>query len=75
VLDHASLTTSAGTHPLFNGVKDLTVTGLKQRPEIVMNEGTVRVSAEGVRAEFHHALVRTEGQKVLIEVGPQPPAR
>jgi hypothetical protein len=75
VLDHASLTTSAGTHPLFNGVKDLTVTGLKQRPEIAMNEGTVRVSAEGVRAEFHHALVRTEGQKVLIEVGPQPPAR
>jgi hypothetical protein len=72
VLDRAALTKAAGAHPLFDGVKELTITGLKQRPEITMTDGAVRVSSEGVRAEFHHALVRTEGQKVSIDLGQQP---
>jgi len=71
VLNRASLSNSAGNHPLLDGVKQLTVTGLKDRPTISIDGGMVRVYAEGVRAEFRHALVRTEGRKVLIEVGQQ----
>src|SRR5262249_32866898 len=71
VLNHSSLSNSGASSP-FEGVKQLTITGLEDRSAIVMSGGTVRVSADGALADLRHASVHTEGQKVFIAIGQQP---
>jgi hypothetical protein len=66
VLDRPSLTDAAGAHPMFNGVKRLTVTGIVQEPEIVETDGTVTVKAEGVEAKLPNANVTREGHTIRI---------
>ena len=66
VLGRASLTEAAGAHPLFNGVKRLTVTGLSSAPEVNVRGDTVTVSAEGISGELRGATVLREDRRVTI---------
>lgn len=51
ILGRSALTEAAGEHPLFNGVRSVTLTGLAQKPEIVGD----RFTAEGVTADLRNA--------------------
>ena len=53
ILDRPALTESAGPHPLFNGVRRLTLTGFATKPRM---EGD-RLIADGVTAELRGAKI------------------
>lgn len=71
VLGRASLTDAAGSHPLFNGVRRLTVTGLSSAPDVTIRGDTVTLSAEGISGEFRHAAVLREDRRVTITLSKQ----
>jgi hypothetical protein len=66
VLGRSSLTEAAGAHPLFNGVRRLTVTGLSAAPEVNARGDTVTVSAEGISGEFRGAAISREDRRVVV---------
>jgi hypothetical protein len=66
VLGRASLTDAAGAHPLFNGVKQLTVTGLSSTPEVRVSGDTVTINTDGVTGQFRRASVNRDGRKVVV---------
>jgi hypothetical protein len=66
VMGRAVLTRAAGTHPLFQGVRSLTVTGLPEEPAVTEADGRVTIVAEGVRASLVGVVVeRDEGTRIL----------
>jgi len=66
VMGRAALTRAAGTHPIFEGVRSLTVAGLPGEPAVTEAEGRVTIVAEGVRASLVGATVeRQEGARTL----------
>lgn len=71
VLNRRALTEAAGAHPLFNGVRRLTVTGLPAEPTVnVPGEGhKVVVKAEGFQAEVQNTVVDQSGKTVTITLG------
>jgi len=66
VLGRASLTEGAGAHPLFNGVRRLTVTGLSAAPELNARGDTVTISADGISGEFRGAAISREDRRVVV---------
>lgn len=66
ILNRAALTTAAGEHPLFDGVRSVTVTGLAEEPTITRAEGTTRIQAEGVEIEFTGGDVTRAEQTIEI---------
>jgi hypothetical protein len=66
VLGRASLTEAAGAHPLFNGVKRLTVTGLPGAPGVTARGDTVTISADGISGELRGAMVQRDARRVTI---------
>ena len=71
VLGRASLTDAAGAHPLFNGVKQLTVTGLSTAPDVNVRGDTVTVSADGISGEFRRATVQRDNRRVTVTLSRQ----
>ena len=71
VLNRRALTEAAGAHPLFNGVRRLTVTGLPAEPTVnVPGEGhKVVVKADGFQAEVQDAVVNHSEKTVTITLG------
>jgi hypothetical protein len=57
VMGRASLTRAAGTHPLFNGVRTLTVTGIDREPVVSERDGALAFQAEGISGTFRNAVV------------------
>jgi hypothetical protein len=70
VLERAALTVSAGAHPLFNGVRTLTLTGLANEPQVTETNGVVAVRAVGVTAEFRGATVERTAHGVTVRLAP-----
>ncbi len=61
VLGRASLTEAAGKHPLFQGLRRLTITGLSSEPHFAKKDGHLTFSAEGVVLDLYGAqLIRSE---------------
>jgi hypothetical protein len=72
VLDRESLTTAAGNHPLFDGVRTLTLTGVAE-PKI-QRGSTVKIEAKGFSATFTGAIVvRSNGVIRVTWPSDQPP--
>ncbi|HJR07793.1 MAG TPA: hypothetical protein VJ842_11070 [Pyrinomonadaceae bacterium] len=67
---HHLLTTGAGAHPLFNGVRQLTISGLAREPSVQETQGKLTLEAEGVKAEFRGARLERAGQIITINLQP-----
>ncbi|MBA3891510.1 MAG: hypothetical protein H0X64_13365 [Gemmatimonadaceae bacterium] len=69
VLGHAALTRAAGAHPLFNGVREVVITGLKFDPVPARTDSSLVVTHEGLRGEFVGGTVERNGDVVTVRVG------
>jgi hypothetical protein len=65
VLDRRALTESAGAHPLFEGVRRLTVTGLPEEPRVSNSDGSVSIRGPGLTADFRAAALRRDDQTLF----------
>jgi hypothetical protein len=69
ILDRAALTRAAGSHPLFNGVRELTITGLPgAAPEIGANNASF--DAEGILLRFNRCTIDRDPGAVTVRLGP-----
>lgn len=69
VLDRRSLTVAAGAHPLFNGMRKLTVAGLPGEPSIRLTGTKTIISADGVSGELTAAPVERAGRTLTLRLG------
>ncbi len=70
VIDRLALTEPAGSHPLFNGVRDLLITGIPEEPAVVDQPGHLLLTAPGLRIEGRTRRVERAGQAIRIFAGP-----
>jgi hypothetical protein len=66
VMGRPSLSEAAGTHPLFSGVRKLTVTGFKEPPRITKADSGLSISADGITGMFRGARADTGGMAVTL---------
>ena len=67
ILDRRSLTEGAGAeHPLFNGVRQLTLAGLAAEPATEEAEGKTTITAANIKGEFRGARLERAGQTLNI---------
>ena len=66
VLDRRALTESAGKHPLFDGVRTVTVTGVAEEPEVRESAGGISLRVAGVTADFRGARVARDGRAITV---------
>jgi hypothetical protein len=57
-----------GEHPLYGGVRRVTVSGFESRPEVSQDGQRVRVTAEGIEVEVGPATVVQTGMKTTVTV-------
>ena len=57
---------SPGAHPLFNGVRRVTVTGQRTAPTVRDSAGVVRVQGEGVRLSLRGVRADTSGKTIRL---------
>jgi hypothetical protein len=62
------LTTGAGAHPLFNGVRQLTIAGLAAAPVVRETTGKLTLEAGGIKAEFRGARLERAGQTLVVNL-------
>ena len=70
ILERRSLTEGAGEHPLFNGVRRLTLTGIVAEPSAQEAQGKTTISAANIKGEFRGARVERAGQTIHIILPP-----
>lgn len=68
ILGRAALTEGAGEHPLFNGVRRLTVAGLPAEPSVTESGGKTRITAADLTAEFSSARVARDGRTLTVQL-------
>jgi hypothetical protein len=68
VLDAEALTEGAGSHPLFQGVRRVELTGLAE-PELGKADGKVTVRARGLDLEFKGARATQSGETITVRLG------
>ncbi|MCU0635034.1 MAG: hypothetical protein MUE41_09185 [Gemmatimonadaceae bacterium] len=66
VLGRAALTEGAGAHPMFNGVRTLTVTGLAQEPVITTGDDATTVRGDGVTLTLTGWLAERSGRVITL---------
>ena len=68
ILNHGSMTTAAGAHPLFDGVRKWIVTGLEAPPEVKRTGNRISIATPGVKLLFTGAEVENEPQAIVIRL-------
>ncbi|HLL75652.1 MAG TPA: hypothetical protein VK421_10350 [Pyrinomonadaceae bacterium] len=68
ILGRAALTEGAGEHPLFNGVRRLSVVGLPAEPAVEESAGRVKVTAADLKADFRSARVSRDGRTLTVQL-------
>jgi hypothetical protein len=68
VLDREALSEPAGEHPLFNGVRKLTVTGLGSEPKLRQEGDLLVLEAEGITAKLKGAKAETAGSILRLQL-------
>lgn len=68
VLDRSALSEGVGPHPLFNGVRRLTVTGLAGEPVVREAEGAVVIEAPGFQGAFAGARLERDGTTLVVRL-------
>jgi len=69
VLGHLALTEAAGSHPLFEGVQQVTVAGLAEEPVVQIGADRMEITASGVTARFRGGHVEREAQHIRLRLG------
>jgi hypothetical protein len=69
VIDLRALTESAGKHPLFEGVRRVTVPGVASEPDVRVSPEGVSIRAAGVTADFRGARVSRDGRVITVTLG------
>jgi hypothetical protein len=72
VFGRSSLTEAAGAHPLFNGIRALTVSGLASEPIVTESDNMISIKADGLAAEFRGATVQKEGETLTVRLSATP---
>lgn len=72
-VDRGALTRPAGEHPLFQGIREVLVTGLRSEPRVQVDGSAVRIEGEGLSARFARATLEREGRtlRVRLESAPE----
>lgn len=68
ILGRAAITEGAGEHPLFNGVRRLTVAGLPAEPAVEESAAGIKVTAADLKAQFRSARVSREGRTLTVQL-------
>jgi hypothetical protein len=68
VLDREALTQGVGPHPILQGVRQLTVTGLPEKPEVREQGGWARLKAPGFTAKLKSATIEISHREVRIRL-------
>ncbi|HEX7956684.1 MAG TPA: hypothetical protein VF508_07075, partial [Pyrinomonadaceae bacterium] len=68
LINRRSLTEGAGEHPLFNGVRRLTVTGLVAQPAVAESGGVTTITAENLKAQLSKAEVTRSGKTLFVRL-------
>ncbi len=68
ILDRPSLTESAGAHPLFNGVRRVTIAGLPTEPAAQESAGKLTIKADGVTAELEQDRVERRDRSLAVRL-------
>ncbi len=63
-----ALTRAAGRHPVADGVRALTIVGVRGAPRVDRSDGRLTIEAEGVRIALQGADVRTAGDTLRISL-------
>jgi len=63
-----AFTESAGSHPLFAGVRRMVITGLEAEPAVVEEGPTVRISVPALTAAFDDAAIERSGSTVTVRL-------
>ena len=72
ILDRRSLTEGAGAaHPLFNGVRQLTLAGIPDEPITQESLGKTTITAAHIKGEFRGARLERDGQTLRVILPPQ----
>lgn len=72
VLNARAVTESAGEHPLFEGVRRVTVTGIRDEPKVDETADGVAIEATGVAGEFAGARAQRKGRTVTVLLSKSP---
>ncbi|HVG29160.1 MAG TPA: hypothetical protein VM864_05510 [Pyrinomonadaceae bacterium] len=68
ILSRGSLTEGAGQHPLFNGVRRLTVAGLPSEPAVATEGARLSIDAQGLKGEFRGAVVSRAERTLTVRL-------
>ncbi len=66
--DIEALTVGYGPHPLFNGIREVVITGLPE-PRVEPDGSRVTISAPGLTGGFDDATFTRSGEEVVIRLG------
>ena len=72
VLNARAVTESAGKHPLFEGVRRVTVTGIREEPKVRETSAGVALEAAGVTGEFAGARTERKERTITVRVSKSP---
>jgi len=72
VLNARAVTEAAGKHPLFEGVRRVTVTGLPKEPDVRESGAELTVEAAGVNARFSGARWERKDRTTTVHVSKGP---
>lgn len=68
IIGRSALTVAAGAHPLFNGVRSVTLTGLATEPRVIETEGKLSVTGEGFEMELPASRLERDGETITIRL-------
>jgi hypothetical protein len=72
VLNARAITESAGSHPLFEGVRRVTVTGIRDEPDVRESAEAIELKAAGVTAQFNRARWERKDRTITVFVSKGP---
>jgi hypothetical protein len=72
VLNARAVTESAGKHPLFEGVRRVTVTGIRDEPKVDETVSGVSIDAAGVAGKFAAARAERSGRTITVRLSKGP---
>lgn len=68
MLGGTALTEAAGSHPLFEGIRRVTLAGLESEPEVKIQGERVLVESPGFKADLARAQTETDGIQITVSL-------